>query len=60
MLKENRERSHLSDAALNDELGAFVARKERHVNRAAFDPLGVLVYDGVHLYARTRDVSGQR
>lgn len=34
---------------LNDHLGTLIARKECHINGAAFNARRVLVHDGIHL-----------
>ena len=44
-----RQIDDLLDAALDDHLGALVAREQRHVDGAAGHVLRVLVEDGVHL-----------
>lgn len=37
------------DAALDNELGTLVTRKESHVDGASLYAFGVLVEDGIHL-----------
>ena len=43
------DKDHLSNARLDDELGALVAGEQGHIHRAALDVGRVLVQDGVEL-----------